>query len=1566
MTSLAKDIAIVGMSALYAKASNLSTYWQNILNKVDGIQEAPDHWARSYVDPESPLSNRIYNRKGGFLLDLAEFDPMEFGIMPNSVDGGEPEQFLALKLARDALADAGYLHRPFNRKKAGIIIGRGVYLNRGNMNYMQHGLVIDQTLELLQQICPYLPEAIWEKIDAGIRKSLPPFDAQTIAGLVPNIMTGRIANRLDLMGPNYIVDAACAASLIVVDLAMQELLSGRCDMVVAGGVNVNLTPQCCMMFCTIGALSHGKIQPFGKNAEGTLIGEGIGMLVLKRLADAERDQDRIYAVIKGVGIASDGKSVGLLSPRLEGEILALERAYAQAHVSPETIGLIEAHGTSIPLGDKTEIEALSHLFGDRQGKLPTCGIGAVKSMIGHCLPGSGMAGIIKTALALYHKVLPPTLCDEVNPDLELEQTPFYLNSETRPWVHGNTEIPRRAGVNAFGFGGINAHAILEEYPGERTPETPHLYRDWSIELFVLAAETRSALIEQINRLQTILAQHPEILLVDLASTLVQQPLSGQCRLAILAQDTQDLVNKLDTTTQKLIDPDRQQWQTRTGIYYAEGTQAGKIAFLFSGEGGQYPYMLADLCLHFPIVRQWFDLIDEVFAKDRDCPPSAIAFPPPTALTPETQAYLKAQIHAQGIASELNFAAARALYDLLREFEIKPDLILGHSVGETIALGISGILPVGENRSELVKVMAQLNQIYQRIEAEISTLEGILFTVGGVEEATLQKLLETAPVPVHIAIDNCPNQVVLFGECSRDSPEANNLIDHFKQTGGICASLPYSRANHTPINTVVRDALLPFYQSMDVKPALTPQYSCVTCEPFPTEPDKIRALAADHWVSQVRFRETITKLYSEGVNTFIEVGPKGTLTGFVGDILKGKEHLALATDNHRRSGLEQIQHLLGRLFVYQVPLKLNKLYQLRQPTVLDLDKLATESTQTQKQRPKISLDLPIIEIEPELIQTIKTQLRESIVPSDFPSPSSYPQTQSADIFSPEIENPVESYFPLLGKIIDQTATRLRTERLFQIDQDIFLKDHTLGGQVSFLHPQLLPLPVIPFTFSMEMIAEAAVYLVGGELGVISFHHLRAYRWLSLDQGEIQLELEAERQPSSDANSGEVRVRLFQIISGNPRPLLVFEGTVRLGKTYPVSPEPLPIPSETAFMSMWNSQNLYNTGMFHKPRLQGVTHIHHWGEQTIDADLQVLSTQNFFSHIPNPFFQTDAGLLDSVGQLVWYWAADLMGRCNFMVFPYSAEAIYLYAPPASPGSKVLTRGVLQFTGDKLTNSSFDLLDQHGQVSVRIEQWRDRYFEIQTNYYECSVDPKIAYLSSPWLQAESGLFLRRIWPFPEDFFSSSYGIWGRILAHLTLSEAERQIWHQASGQNSQRISWLLQQIVAKDVVRQWAEQVFNVQVAPAEIEIHTTQTGQLYAVCPELQAMTEIPDIALCFSHPHVVATLVVPGYKTGLHLQPFAPIAQDPAKWQNWTPEEFQWMIASGFDPYDPETIAAFWSAKVAAAKALPTLDTLPKHWQITDYVTTEQLVTVIWHNYYCQVKIWFNNNQEVLAICHYPR
>jgi acyl transferase domain-containing protein len=454
------------MACIFPAAPDVRTYWENILDKVCAISDPPEEWgADIFFDPDSRSNDRVYCKAGGYLKNLAEFDPLAYGIMPNSVDGGEPDQFLALRVADESLSDAGYRDRPFDRSRTGVFIGRGTYFNRGYVTLVQHGLVVDQTIGILQALEACGPDGSVRELRRQLKDGLPPMGPDTIPGLVPNIMCGRIMNRLDLMGPSYTVDAACASSLVALDAGSRDLLDGRCDVALVGGVQASTPALIYMVFCQLNALSRlGQIRPFDRSADGTLLGEGLGMVVLKRRTDAERDGDRIYALVDAVGIASDGRGVGLLTPRVEGEELAMRRAYRQAGVDPGTIGLLEAHGTATPIGDATEVEALSRVFGPQRPCGPHMAIGSVKSMIGHIIPASGIASIIKVALALHHKVLPPTLCGEPNPELGFDRAPFYVNTETLPWIHG-ADHPRRAGVNAFGFGGINAHAILEEYQG---------------------------------------------------------------------------------------------------------------------------------------------------------------------------------------------------------------------------------------------------------------------------------------------------------------------------------------------------------------------------------------------------------------------------------------------------------------------------------------------------------------------------------------------------------------------------------------------------------------------------------------------------------------------------------------------------------------------------------------------------------------------------------------------------------------------------------------------------------------------------------------------------------------------------------------------------------------------------------------------------------------------------------------------------------------------------------------------------------------------------------------------
>jgi acyl transferase domain-containing protein len=467
MKLIEDSVAIVGMGCVFPGSPDLGTFWENICARRSFIADNPDPESTKYLDPDSEDFERVYSLRGGYLGPLATFDPIKHGVMPSDVQDGDSDHFLALRAATAAVEDAGIDLNAIRRDRVAVILGHSTYFTPGNINWFQIGLALEQTVEIVRGLNPGLSTEEAARIRESLKRTLPRMTAQTPPTLIPNIIASRIANRMDLMGPNYILDAACATSHIAVGNAVKELLTDACDYVLVGATQASCLVLELMLFCAIDAMSRlPELRPFDRKADGTMLGEGVGVLLLRRTRDAERDGNRIYARIRGVGTASDGRAKALLAPRLEGQALAIGRAYQLAELDPRTVELVEAHGTGIPLGDVTEIGALSSVFGPRQGRHPSCGVGSIKSMIGHCRSAAGIAGMIKATLALYHKVLPPTLhCEEPNPDLQLGNTPFYINTETRPWVRPSGGTPRRAGVSAMGFGGINGHCVLEEHGG---------------------------------------------------------------------------------------------------------------------------------------------------------------------------------------------------------------------------------------------------------------------------------------------------------------------------------------------------------------------------------------------------------------------------------------------------------------------------------------------------------------------------------------------------------------------------------------------------------------------------------------------------------------------------------------------------------------------------------------------------------------------------------------------------------------------------------------------------------------------------------------------------------------------------------------------------------------------------------------------------------------------------------------------------------------------------------------------------------------------------------------------
>ena len=461
-------IAVVGMGAILPAAVSTADFWRYLLSGRELIREVPPtYWLpEDLYYPDWRVPDKVYCKKGAF-LDPIDFDPMKYGVPPKLLESTDTCQLLALMVADQVLHDAlGDRFDHVDRERIGCILGicSGLEL----VGEMAGRLQRPSYVKVLRE--NGLPEDEVQKISSDITSLHAVWNESTFPGLLGNVVTGRITNHFDLGGPNFTTDAACASSFAAVAMAANLLRNGDADMVITGGADTANDPFTFMCFSKTPALSMSSVcAPFSEKSDGTMLGEGLAMLALRRLEDAERDGDHIYAVIRGWGASSDGKAKSIYAPRWEGQVKALRRCYEEAGYGPESVGMVEAHGTGTKAGDTAAFSALRTVFDEsKRADRQWCAIGSIKSQMGHTKANAGAVGLMKTVMSLNAKVFPPTFnVDKPNAKLEIEKTPFYINTEARPWIQGKDQ-PRRASVSSFGFGGTNFHLTVEEYRGKRS------------------------------------------------------------------------------------------------------------------------------------------------------------------------------------------------------------------------------------------------------------------------------------------------------------------------------------------------------------------------------------------------------------------------------------------------------------------------------------------------------------------------------------------------------------------------------------------------------------------------------------------------------------------------------------------------------------------------------------------------------------------------------------------------------------------------------------------------------------------------------------------------------------------------------------------------------------------------------------------------------------------------------------------------------------------------------------------------------------------------------------------
>ena len=1010
------DIAIIGMAAVMPGAATVSRFWSNTLQGVDAITEIPsDRWNwKLYYDPDPKAPDKIISKWGGFLPDIP-FDPIRYGMPPSSLPSIEPAQLIALEVVRNALADAGYADRPFPREQTSVVLGMG-----GGAAQLAMGFAFRSYLPMLDTV---MPEAGRHAMQS-CQGLLPDWTEDSFPGFLLNVTAGRIANRLNLGGSNCTVDAACGSSLAATALAVRELETGAADMVVLGGVDTVQNPFTYLAFSKTQAFSpRGRCRPFDSSADGIVISEGVAALVLKRLADAERDGDRIYAVIKGVGASSDGRARGLTAPVVDGQMRALERAYNKAGVSPSTVGYVEAHGTGTALGDVVEIEALGKLFTEAGASPGDCVVGSVKSSIGHTKCAAGLAGLINASLTLFHKVLPPTIGIETpNPNLDLRDGPFRLCNEARPWLHAHAERPRRAGVSAFGFGGTNFHAVLEAYDKNVATVPSAGFRDWPVELFVWRAESSASLAARLDELAGAFADGAQPHLCDLSHALFRawessaaNPSSSgaDLRLAIVAASHDDLREKLGVA-RAAVSSGKSSLEDPRGIFFqAKPPWSGApLAFLFPGQSAQSPGMLREMAVVFPEVRQAFEEFDAALLAAGRPAVGPLVFPP-ASFTDAERDEARERLTETDVAQPALGAACLAMLRLFRSLGCEPSSVAGHSFGELVALHAAGAC----DAAGLAELASERGRLMKKAGAGQTGAMAAL-RAG---RAQVDRLIRDVP-DVLAANWNGPNQTVIAGPA-----EAVRKAIELAASRGITGRLlPVSSAFHTPM---VASARQPFERVAGRLLGPSPDrpvYSNLDAAPHPSLPAAIATRLGAHLASPVRFGEMVEAMYRDGARVFVEIGPGSVLTPLVASVLGDRPHLALAGQPAGPVGIAGLLSTLARLAVAGIPLRLERLTRDRAVRILDLQNLPSredhEPTTASTWLVSGSRARPINDPEPSRlgqgsVLELETQATASVTPAAAPlfaagsAPSASESRGRGATAATEHRNGVGAKFPL---------------------------------------------------------------------------------------------------------------------------------------------------------------------------------------------------------------------------------------------------------------------------------------------------------------------------------------------------------------------------------------------------------------------------------------------------------------------------------------------------------------------------------------------------------------------------
>jgi len=866
------EIAIIGLTGRFPGAKNIDEFWENLQNGVESISFFSDEELLSSGISSSIFNDPYYVKARALLEDPELFDAAFFGFNPREAEITDPQHRLFLECAWEALESAGYDSQTYK----GAV---GVY---GGSSLSSYLLNIYLNQNLVNSIDP-------QQLTIAANK---------------DYLTTRVSYKLNLQGPSYAVQTACSTSLVAVHLACQSLLNGECDIALAGGVAINAERKAGYLYTEGGIASpDGHCRAFDARAKGAVGGEGVGIVVLKRLEDALKDRDTIHAVIKGSAINNDGSlKVSYTAPRIDTQAKAIRTAQIVAEVEPETITYIEAHGTGTALGDPIEIAALTQAFQISTQKTGFCAIGSVKTNIGHLDTAAGVTGLIKTVLALKHKQIPPSLhFTSPNPEIDFANSPFYVNTTLTEWQSNGT--PRRAGVSSFGLGGTNAHVILEEAP---VVEASSPSRPW--QLLLLSCKTSSALETATTNLANYFREHPDLKLADAAYTLQVGRRTFDYRRAVVCGDIQDAVNALQ-------DPKRVLTSTQK-------TQERPVAFMFSGLGTHYVDMALELYQTEPIFRASVDQCCELLKPQLGLDLRDVLYPKrnsenenkPNTLTAalDFRKMLGRETEPADVAAQkLNqtfltqpaiFVIEYALAQLWISWGIRPSAMIGYSIGEYVAACLAEVLSV----EDALTLVAKRAQMIQELPS------GAMLAIA-LSENEIQPLLNDQ---LSMSAINGSSLCVIAG-----STDAIEELERQLSTQGLVGKrLQSSHAFHSVMMEAIAPTFHDLVNTFSLKPPKIPYLSNVTGTWITADQATDPSYWVKHLCQAVRFADGVQQLWQKNNPILLEIGPGQALSSFALQCLESDDRAksvmlpSLRHSYEQQSDVAFLMNTLGRLWL----------------------------------------------------------------------------------------------------------------------------------------------------------------------------------------------------------------------------------------------------------------------------------------------------------------------------------------------------------------------------------------------------------------------------------------------------------------------------------------------------------------------------------------------------------------------------------------------------------------------------------------------------------------------------